>query len=120
MGFFAILMFSIATFINIAAIFKKIEYERFNDAIFDFAILVILGWIFSGSIMGLAIGTTTSAMMSVYLYFSPPDKIIKMIKDKMDEEMKEEIEEFEDCDNRTDLQKELDEKLWKKINEAMK
>jgi Zn-dependent membrane protease YugP len=50
----------------------KIERKRISDAILDGFILVLLGFLFSGTIAGLMIGTIASAIVSLYLMISPP------------------------------------------------
>jgi len=50
----------------------KLENDRYADASLDAGVLVLLGWLFSGTISGLAIATIASAIMSLALLFSPP------------------------------------------------
>jgi len=69
----AIFVLGIATFFNMFAIKWKLENERFADAGLDGAILIGLGWVFGGSMTGLAIATVASAIFSVYLLISPPN-----------------------------------------------
>ncbi len=72
MGVAAIFVLGLATFFNMFAIKWKLENERYADAGLDGAILVGLGYVFGGSITGLAIATVSSAIFSVYLLVSPP------------------------------------------------
>ena len=67
-----IFLMGFATFINIFSIKWKLENDRPADAALDAAVLVGLGWVFGGSISGLAIATIASAIMSAYLLISPP------------------------------------------------
>ena len=68
-----IVIMGIALFFNLFALKWKIENERYGDATLDATVLVLLGWIFGGSVSGLAIATVASAVMSLYLIISPPD-----------------------------------------------
>ena len=72
MGVWMIIVAGIATFGNIWAIKFKLENERYADAFLDGLVLGVLGWLFSGTISGLAIATIASAIMSVALLVSPP------------------------------------------------
>ena len=67
-----IFLMGIATFINIFSIKWKLENDRMADAGLDAAVLIGLGWVFGGTISGLAIATIASACMSAYLLISPP------------------------------------------------
>ncbi len=67
-----IFIMAIATAINIMAIKWKLENDRLADAGLDAIILVALGWVFGGTVSGLAIATLTSAIISAYLLISPP------------------------------------------------
>jgi len=62
----------IATFMNIWAVKWKIENERYADAGLDGLVLIGLGWLFAGTVSGLAIATIASALMSITLLVSPP------------------------------------------------
>jgi len=66
------LIIGIALFFNIAFLKWKIERKRYADATLDFTCLVIVAILFSGSYGALVVGTIGSAMLSIYLYFSPP------------------------------------------------
>ena len=81
-GVLPILMMGIAVAFNLIIIKMKIERYRYEDASLDSAILVLLGWLFSGSIAGLMIGTIASAFISIYLFISPPDELMKRFIDK--------------------------------------
>lgn len=68
-----ILLMGIALAFNILIIKFKLEDDRFADAGTDGGILLVLGYVFGGSIEGLAIATVGSAFISVFLMISPPD-----------------------------------------------
>lgn len=61
-----------AVFFNIAFIKWKFDRERYADAILDLVLLVLVAILFSGSYGALVVGTVASALVSLYLYFSPP------------------------------------------------
>ena len=68
-----ILIAGFAMAFNIIVIMMKYKYERYADATMDMFLLILLGWIFSGSQGGLMIGIIASAIISLYLFFSPPN-----------------------------------------------
>ena len=82
MDIISILMFGFATMMNLAILKWKLEQDRYTDAALDFSILVLLAWLFSGTMTGLAIATIASAIISLYLMISPPDKLIAKLKAK--------------------------------------
>ncbi len=59
----------IFTAINAAVIFMKLRAKRYADAVADVSILSVLSAVFAGSLGGLVITTTASAMLSVFFYF---------------------------------------------------
>ena len=61
-----------AVFFNIAVIKWKYDKARYGDAILDFACLVAVAILFSGSYAALVVGTIASALVSMYLLVSPP------------------------------------------------
>lgn len=67
-----IILMGIALFFNIFSIKWKLENGRMADASLDAVVLVLLGWIFGGTLSGLAIATVASGIMSIYLLISPP------------------------------------------------
>ncbi len=76
MSAFAIIFAGIAVAFNILIIFWKIEQGRSADAVFDTVFLILIGWVFSGSLAGLVIGTVASAIISMALIVHPPDNLI--------------------------------------------
>jgi hypothetical protein len=76
MGALAIILFGMATAMNIGVIKWKLEKDRNADALLDAILLVALAWIFGGSITGLAVATISSSFISLYLLVSPPDTLI--------------------------------------------
>ncbi len=80
MDIISILVFGLATMGNLAILKWKLEQGRNTDAALDFTILVVLAWLFSGTMTGLAIATVASAFMSLYLMVSSPDKLIAKLK----------------------------------------
>jgi len=79
MGFLVILSFGLATAANLAVLKFKLEHYRYVDAAIDAAVLIILAWIFSGSIAGLAIATVASSFVSLYLLVSSPDTLVERV-----------------------------------------
>ena len=58
---------------NLMVIKWKFENGREGDATLDLILLIILGWLLSDTISGLAMGTVASAVISMYLLISPPN-----------------------------------------------
>ena len=61
-----------AVFFNIAFIKWKFDKARYADAFLDCFLLIVVAILFSGSYAALVAGTVASALVSLYLYFSPP------------------------------------------------
>lgn len=62
---------AIATAFNIIIIKWKYEHDRILDATMDAILLALLAFVFGGSLGGMAIATASSAIISLYLIFSP-------------------------------------------------
>ncbi len=73
MNTYMMIVAGIFTFLNLWSVKWKLENERYADAVLDAGVLIGLGWLFSGTIAGLAIATIASAIMSLALLFSPPN-----------------------------------------------
>ena len=67
-----IMIAGVAVAYNIVVVKMKMEHGRTADAWVDLTMLIVLGWLFSGSEGGLMIGTVASAIFSTYLFFDPP------------------------------------------------
>ena len=67
-----LIIVSISVLLNIAFIKFKIERERYLDATIDSSLLILVMVVFSGSFSALVVGTISSMMISIYLWFSPP------------------------------------------------
>ena len=102
LGPIGIILFGIATAMNIAVIKMKIEKERYPDAILDATLLVVLAWIFGGSVTGLAVATVASAFISLYLFISPPDILIQRLQN-IDEKKKKKKKKKKKVKKRTFL-----------------
>ena len=74
-----LIIVSISVLLNIAFIKFKIEKERYLDATIDSSLLILVMVVFSGSFSALVVGTISSMMISIYLWFSPPK-----VKNKID------------------------------------
>ncbi len=66
------ILIGIAVFFNIVVILWKIDRARYSNAALDTALLVAVTIVFSGSYGALVVGTIASALVSVYLFISPP------------------------------------------------
>jgi len=86
MDIVTLLILGLATATNLGVIKMKLENNRNADAILDATVLVVLGWVFSGTITGLAVATIASAFISAYLWLSPPNKLIEMYSEDDEED----------------------------------
>ena len=66
-----------ATVFNLVILIVKFKRRRYEDAILDTFLLVIVFWILKGSEMMLLIGIFSSLFVSIYLWFNPPSFIRK-------------------------------------------
>lgn len=66
-----------ATVFNLVILIVKFKRRRYEDAILDTFLLVVVFWILKGSEMMLLIGIFSSLFVSIYLWFSPPSFIRK-------------------------------------------
>ena len=66
-----------ATVFNLVILIVKFKRRRYEDAILDVSLLVVVFWILKGSEMMLLIGIFSSLFVSIYLWFSPPNLIRK-------------------------------------------
>ena len=67
-----------ATVFNLVILIIKFKRRRYEDALLDTFLLVIVFWILKGSEMMLLIGIFSSLFVSIYLWFSPPSFIRKV------------------------------------------
>lgn len=67
-----------ATVFNLVILIVKFKRRRYEDAILDVSLLVVVFWILKGSEMMLLIGIFSSLFVSIYLWFSPPNFIRKV------------------------------------------
>lgn len=67
---FAIIGF--AVFFNIAFIKWKFDRRRYLDACLDTFLMIVVMILFSGSYSALVVGTLASALVSIFLFVSPP------------------------------------------------
>jgi len=67
-----LLIIAVAVFLNIAFIKWKFDKQRYADVSVDLVLLIGVMWLFSGSFGALVVGTIASALVSIFLYFSPP------------------------------------------------
>lgn len=66
------LILGIVVALNIVFIKMKIDQKRYEDAVFDTALLVVVTFVFSGTYSALVVGTIASMFISIFLYASPP------------------------------------------------
>ena len=66
------LILGLVTAFNFVIIKMKLEAKRYDDATLDIILFATVAWLTAGSVAGLMVGIVASAIISVYLYFSPP------------------------------------------------
>jgi hypothetical protein len=71
---------ALATFFNFAIIRWKIQHHRYEDAVLDFIVLLVLSAIFGGY-GGMVVAMIASTMISLYLLAKPPTLFSGLIKD---------------------------------------
>lgn len=67
----------VATVLNIVLLIIKFKRKRYEDALLDTSLLVLVFWVLKGSELMLLIGIFSSLCISIYLWFSPPNFIRK-------------------------------------------
>lgn len=65
-----------ATVFNLVILIVKFKRKRYEDALLDTFLLVVVFLVLKGSEMMLLIGIFSSLFVSIYLWFAPP-KLIK-------------------------------------------
>ena len=66
-----LIIMALATSFNLMIIKWKFEHERVADAVLDAGLLGILALVFGGTLGGMMIATASSALVSLYLLWSP-------------------------------------------------
>lgn len=85
------LIIAIVTAINLIVIKMKFDRARYEDALFDIAFLVLVGYLFSGSYGGMVVAMGASMVMSIYLFISPPTYFNKLKNSKLVQDIKKEF-----------------------------
>jgi Mn2+/Fe2+ NRAMP family transporter len=66
------LVLGVVVAVNFIIIKMKLDRKRWEDAVFDTGILLIIMALFSGSFAGLIVGSVASLFISLYFFASPP------------------------------------------------
>jgi Mn2+/Fe2+ NRAMP family transporter len=66
------LILGLVVAVNFIIVKMKLDRKRWEDAIFDVVLLLIIMALFSGSYAGLIVGSVASLFMSIYFFASPP------------------------------------------------
>lgn len=72
------LVIGIATAFNFIVIMYKFKRGRYEDAIFDTLIFIAISYMFAGTISGMSVGMVASAVVSLWLWFDPPEFLQKI------------------------------------------
>ena len=73
------IIIGIVTAINFLFIKKKFDLKRYEDAILDLLLLVVILVVFSGSYGALVVGMVASLIISISFYANPPAFITPLI-----------------------------------------
>lgn len=65
----------IATFFNYLIIRKNLKAKRYGNIVVDLGMIFALSVFFNGTITGMAIATSVSAMISIHLIFKPVEAL---------------------------------------------
>ena len=71
MNGYALVLIGIAVSFNFLVILKKYKDHRWFNATIDMLLLAIICIVFGGSFSALVVGTIGSAIISIYLWYSP-------------------------------------------------
>lgn len=82
---------AIAAAFNMLIVKWKLEHKRYEDAIFDVVILIVLSALFAGTLGGMIIATIGSFLVSITLLFSPPKFLKSIDKDHIISEWKKRL-----------------------------
>jgi len=67
-----VMIIAVCVFINFLLLKYKIEDGRWMDAVIDVSAMVILGYLFGGTMTGMAIAMAGGVLISIWLLFFPP------------------------------------------------
>ena len=67
-----VIAMGIVTFFNLLVLKIKYEKGRTADLIMDVAALIVLNYLFGGTLTGMLVAMIASLCMSIYLWFWPP------------------------------------------------
>lgn len=65
-------LIGVASAFNLLIIKVKTEKKRYEDAIFDAAMMILLAFLFGGSYGGMVVAMIASMIISLWLLVSPP------------------------------------------------
>lgn len=66
------LLIGIVSAFNMLIIKFKLDRKRYEDAIFDTTLMVVLAYLFAGSYGGMVVAMVASLVISIALFISPP------------------------------------------------
>ena len=69
--FATMLLIGIATAFNFIVVIYKLRRSRTTDAIVDVSLTALMGFMFAGTMAGMAIAMVSSFILSLYLWFNP-------------------------------------------------
>lgn len=68
----SLFIIAIAVVLNVVFIKWKYDCKRYLNATVDLLLMIGVMYLFKGSFDALVVGTIASAIISIYLFFSPP------------------------------------------------
>jgi hypothetical protein len=66
------LILGLVVAVNFIIVKMKLDRKRWEDAILDLGLLLVIMALFSGSYAGLIVGSIASLAISIYFFASPP------------------------------------------------
>lgn len=75
------IIIGVVTAFNLLVIVKKVNKKRYEDAILDTSLFVVVVLLFSGSYAGMVVSMIASLIVSIYLYRNPPTFFKKAVND---------------------------------------
>jgi hypothetical protein len=66
------LIIGLVSAFNMLIIKFKLDRKRYEDAVFDTALMLLLAYLFAGSYGGMVVAMVASLVISIFLFISPP------------------------------------------------
>lgn len=74
------LILGIVSALNFIFILHKFQKNRIEDAVLDSLLFIGVVFLFNGTYAGMVVGMVASLLVSIYLYFNPPNLVKSWFK----------------------------------------